>query len=183
MGQTRHPIPPFDRTGDLYFLDSGCGCVLSLSGLGDTGGEPSLRIAITRHVQALTGADKVDFERRGNDSASCGNLYFSEGESASILVPQAGSVPRIPVNQTDLLRAGALEAFAQVDPAGLAFGSDGKLYVADGVSDAVFQIDPIPEEGLPAVALWVTSGGFLEAAGKMRTVNPAGAQTRSKGGG
>lgn len=126
------PFLPFNRTGDLYILDVGCDCILRVTPAG------AVSVAVTQAaIEAAAGLNPGGFDLDDGGIAfdASGAMYFTLEDVASVLkLPRTGGL-------FQLAAPAALEALAgaDVDPDGVAFGSDGFLYV---------QTDQEPEEVL-----------------------------------
>ncbi len=131
--QEHFPIP-FEYTGDLYLMDSNCGCILQAS----PGAEIS--IAVTRaEILAVTGRAEVDLSQRGLAFDYLGNLFFTEAESDTILKRTTEGNLSILISRDSILAAMGV---ADVDLMGMTFATSGFLYVVDGESQSVLGVDP-----------------------------------------
>ena len=154
------PLLPFDQTGDLFVLDDGSSSVLRI----DAAGTVSVKVA-EEEIVATTGYRAVSFDDCGIAFDGTGNMYFAVLAKGGPLI---GSILKLD-------SAGNLGVLTTVDqitdvtghpndrakPAGIAFGSDGMLYVNEQLTGSVLQMDPASG----AVTLFVTEGVFQEIPG------------------
>ena len=130
---------PFRNTGDLIALDGGCGCVLRFTKEGD------VSIEISRaEILAVTNRQVVALDNEGLAFDTQGSMYFIESTSESILKRPRGRQLFELTTEGSVLDALAPPA-TETDLDGMAFGSDGFLYVTDDrdENEAVLKIDPL----------------------------------------
>ena len=130
---------PFRNTGDLIALDDGCACVLRFSKEGD------VSIEISRaEILALTNRQVVALDNEGLAFDTQGSMYFIESESESILKRPLGGQLFVLTTEASVLDALGPPA-TETDLDGMAFGSDGFLYVTDDQdeNEAVLKVDPL----------------------------------------
>jgi len=130
------PLLPFDCTADLFVLDSGSSSILRINPRG------TVAIEVTKEQiddVAGEGGDNY-FGDNGIAFDAYGTMYFvaSVTDDGDIFKREPGR----PV--TMLASQSALESDVGgvVDVDGLAFGSDGLLYVSDDGDQRVLQVDP-----------------------------------------
>ena len=130
---------PFRNTGDLIALDGGCGCVLRFTKEGD------VSIEISRaEILAVTNRQVVALDNEGLAFDTQGSMYFIESTSESILKrPRGGQLFELTTEGSVLDALGPPATETDLD--GMAFGSDGFLYVTDDrdENEAVLKIDPL----------------------------------------
>lgn len=91
-------------------------------------------------ITAVTGESDVDFKDKGIAFDGAGNMYFTEGVSGSILKRDAASgTLSILTSESTIMTA---TGFGTTRPDGLAFGSNGKLFLTGDDCNCVLEIDP-----------------------------------------
>ncbi len=136
------PLVPFDNTGDLYVLDNGSDGILRITPAG------AVSVAVTK-AQILSAAggdpgDNISFSNCGIAFDASGNYYFVAANTSQdpndfgiFRVDGISEVVTLITSEADLSAVSA-----NADPEGMAFGSDGMLYVNDEGSDSVLQVNP-----------------------------------------
>ena len=148
------PLLPFDSTGDLYVMDEGCDCILRIT----PGGLVSVEVT-KADITTATG-ESPDLDHNGIAFDAGGAMYFTEDDSNTILKKSGGVLSVLTTEAAIKTATGASSA----DPTGLAFGSDGFLYVADDdVADALLRVDP----STGAVSVYVTKAAYEAALGAL----------------
>jgi len=162
------PLLPFNNTGDLFVLDHGSYNILRIT--------PSGVITIevtTAQIMAATGWAGVGFRDRGIAFDAAGSLYFAAYDYLDPTPESTGAILKCnTVGALAVLTTAAqiLAATADTDdesmPNGIAFGSDGMLYVNEDASETVLQINP----STGGVSVYVSQATF-EALGGITLVD------------
>ena len=143
----------------MYMLDGGSDSIVRV--LPD--GSISV-VASADDIKAATGESDVDLDDRGIGVDAEGNLYFTDGDSGSILkAPADGGPIQVVVSESDIA---AVTGDSDAEPMGLSVGPDGTVYINDGQSDSVVSFNP--DTGS---VQQVISEGALEAALGVSKVN------------
>ncbi len=130
------PLLPFNQTSDLYIVDRGCDCIVRVTPAG------GMSVAVSKaQIAAATGLNENDFDLNESGIAfdARGNMYFVIDDVPSLLKRTSAGV------LTELVSPSAMQAIAgnDVDPDGIAFGSDGFLYVqTDNSPEEVVRVNP-----------------------------------------
>ena len=116
------PYLPFNNTGDLFVLDTGCHCIVRIT----PEGEISVHLTLEQ-IQSVTGESSArdTFEHNGIAFDAEGAMYFSEHWSGAVLKqPTDGTLQILTTYQQLKAAQGVSEACLD----SLVFGSDGMLY-------------------------------------------------------
>jgi len=119
----------------MYIMDEGSDSIISIS----TDGTRS-EVVTQAEIIELTGDSNADFDDRGIDTDSDGNLIFTDKHSDSILMKPADGGDLVMVATSSDIKAATGESTA--DPKALAIGEDGMIYVSEDVSDSILRVDP-----------------------------------------
>ncbi|CAD7766693.1 MAG: hypothetical protein DNFNHJIP_00091 [Candidatus Argoarchaeum ethanivorans] len=125
-------LPP-SQTGNLFVLEEGSDDVISITPTGQVSD-----VLTEDEIGTFTGEGSADFDNCGIAFDDFGNLFFAEEDSESILKWTPGAGLSWVVTKAQITAATG-ETLA--DPEGIAFGSDGFLYVNDDASESVLQVD------------------------------------------
>ncbi len=127
---------PFQETRSLFVLDEGTGQVLKI----DQNGFSS--VVVTKdEILTTTGGGDVDFFDVGIVFDKKGNMYFSEGDSGSILKrnKDTGALSALVTQETINTAVGRTVS----DVEGLAFNSEGFLFANEDDTHDILKIDPV----------------------------------------
>ena len=148
------PLLPFNSTGDLFVMDNGGYNILRITSAGNVFIEVS-----EAQITAATGSVDVSLSNRGLAFDANNAMYFTDGESDTILKKIPGGPLTVLTTQAAVLAAtGDTEASLR----GIAFGSDSFLYVIETETDTVLRVDP----NTGAVTVYVPNSAFLTASGE-----------------
>jgi len=149
------PLLPFDNTGNLYVLDDGSDNILCITSDG------VVTIEVTAaEIMAVTGETSVSFINRGIAFDAAGAMYFTESSSDCILKRALDGTLSVLTSEADIM---AVTGETSADPEGIAFGSDGFLYVNDEYSDSVLRVNPTTG----AVSVYVNKATLRALVGNM----------------
>ncbi len=129
------PIVPFADTGDLFVLDRGNSSVVRI----DSNGVPTVAVS-QAEIVGINGGSSPTFADTGIAFDAAGNMYFADANQDNIYKRTPNGALTILVAGADLAAASATGSEAR--PEGLAFGSDGQLYVVDDNNNTVLRVDP-----------------------------------------
>ncbi len=145
------PFLPFDNTGDLFVTDSNDsmnGVILRITPAG------AVSVVVTAaEIMAATGAAGARFTDNGIAVDASGNMFFTDSESDTILRRTVGGTVSVLTSNAQIMAAtGGGSAW----PEGIAFGSDGFLYVTENATDSILQVNP----ATGAVSVYVGEATF-----------------------
>jgi len=130
------PLLPFNSTADLFVLDSGSGSILRIT----PGGTVTVEVTKAQ-IEGVAGG--VGGNYFGDNSIAFdadGTLYF-----VASVIDESAIFKRVPGGPLTMLASELtleLDVGGDVDADGIAFGSDGLLYVSDDIGERVLQVDP-----------------------------------------
>ena len=150
-------LPP-PQTGNLFVLEEGSDDVISITPTGQVSD-----VLTEDEIGAFTGEGSADFDNCGIAFDDFGNLFFAELDSDSILKLTPGAGLSWVVTKAQIMAA---TGSGSADPEGIAFGTDGFLYVNDDASESVLRVDTTTN----AVGVYV-SKAQLDALPGMSNVN------------
>ena len=121
----------------MYVMDHGSDSILKVS----FGGGVS-EVAVSKdEIKEFTGEDSVKLKDKGISLDGDGNMYFTEGDSRTILMKPADGGPIQEIADKNDFKE--ITGNSGTRPDGLTIGSDGQLYITDGAKEAVFSVDPV----------------------------------------
>ncbi|MAO55091.1 MAG: hypothetical protein CMM61_05270, partial [Rhodospirillaceae bacterium] len=124
-----------ETTGSFYLLEEGADSIVRINLDGS-----AEEVVTQEEIMAATGENNADFDNQGVGTDADGNIFFTELESESLLMKPADGGPVQVVASESAIKAAT--GYSDVDPAGMAIGSDGKVYLIDDESDSLIQVDP-----------------------------------------
>lgn len=139
---TASAVPVAPVAGNLYVLEHGDYNVSynnpKILAITPTG---AVSVAVSADdIKAVTGESSVHFNDNGLAFDNAGNLYFTDSYSDAVLKLSAGGSLSVVASETAMESDTGL---IDVDPLGIAVGSDGMLYVNEADNDSILKVNPI----------------------------------------